>query len=242
MPESVTDRPTRSHEHIFMLTKSARYYWDGEAVRDEAAPSSLARIQQPTFDEQTGGPKDYRNGINPNRSARQALENFAKNPGRNMRDVIEWRPSPFPGAHFAVWPEAIPEKLIRAATSERGACPHCGAPWRRVVERTKAEYKPCNGAYSEQHIQQSKGKTRSQAGGMPIDGVVTVGWEPSCACPPHEPVPCIVLDPFSGSGTTAKVAVRLGRRAIGVDIASEYLDEVTAQRFGAGVQMELVPA
>jgi DNA modification methylase len=91
MPESVTDRPTRSHEHIFMLTKSARYYWDGEAVRDEAAPSSLARIQQPTFDEQTGGPKDYRNGINPNRSARQALENFAKNPGRNMRDVIEWR-------------------------------------------------------------------------------------------------------------------------------------------------------
>ena len=91
---------------------------------------------------------------------------------RNMRDVIEWRPSPFPGAHFAVWPEAIPEKLIRAAT------------------------KP--------------GDT--------------------------------VLDPFSGSGTTAKVAVRLGRRAIGVDIAAEYLDEVTALRFGDGVQMELVQA
>ena len=48
-----------------------------------------------------------------------------------------------------------------------------------------------------------------------------------------------MLDTFSGSWTTCKVAVRLGRRALGVDIAAEYLDDVTALRFGAGVQMEL---
>ena len=68
----------------------------------------------------------------------------------------------------------------------------------------------------------------------------TVGWQPACTCPAHDTVPCVVLDPFSGSGTTAKVAVRLGRRAIGVDVSGEYLEDVTAQRFGAGVQMELV--
>ncbi len=51
--------------------------------------------------------------------------------------------------------------------------------------------------------------------------------------------PCVVLDPFSGSGTTGKVAVRLGRSYIGVDIAREYLDGVTAERFGAGIQMQM---
>jgi len=233
MPESVTDRPTRSHEHIWMLTKAARYYWDAEAVRE-------------AYTEEKGG-RVIGRGIHGSNQARgNDLSNIGGYPqthaGRNMRDVIEWRPAPFSGSHFAVFPEAIPERFIRAATSERGACPHCGAPWARVVEREKAEYKPCGGAYAERHIQQSKGKTRSQAGGMPIDTVQTVGFTPTCTCPAADPVPCVVLDPFSGSGTTAKVAVRLGRRAIGVDIAAEYLTDVTAQRFGAGIQMELTGA
>jgi len=232
MPESVTDRPTRSHEHIFMLTKAARYYWDTEGVKEKG--------NKPAGANGTFGNKkaDVRLVGKLTGNMAEGVEYFIDGT-RNMRDVIEWRPSPFPGAHFACWPEAIPEKMIRAATSERGCCADCGAPWVRVVERTKAEYKPCNGAYAEQHIQKSKGKTRSQAGGMPIDDVATVGWEPSCHCSQADTTPCVVLDPFSGSGTTAKVAVRLGRRAIGVDIAAEYLDDVTALRFGAGVQMEL---
>ena len=49
----------------------------------------------------------------------------------------------------------------------------------------------------------------------------------------------LILDPFNGSGTTGKVAVRLGRSYIGVDIAREYLDGVTAERFGAGIQMQM---
>lgn len=230
MPESVTDRPTRSHEHIFMLTKASRYFWDADAVRDEKAESTL---------------RDNRTNDNGHRRERNfpgAPSNGGTNlggsvGGRNMRDVIEWRPSPFPGAHFAVWPEAIPEKLIRASTSERGACPHCGSPWRRVVERTNEIAASAKGSRFDH------GKTGINGNGRVQEGEryekVATGWQPSCTCPPHEPVPCVVLDPFSGSGTTAKVAVRLGRRAIGVDIAAEYLDDVTALRFGAGVQMEL---
>ena len=56
----------------------------------------------------------------------------------------------------------------------------------------------------------------------------------------YDPVPCTVLDPFSGSATTGKVAVRLGRRYVGVDLAAAYLGDVTDARMGAGVQMELV--
>ena len=236
MPESVTDRPTRSHEHIFMLTKSARYYWDAEGVKEEGKDWGGRKREIGEY---------FTNGVMPNGAAHHGLRdgNFSEK-GRNMRDVIEWRPSPFPGAHFAVWPEAIPEKLIRAATSERGACPHCGAPWRRVVETPKIPDEVRNrgnGSKMDFHSR-SVGSRQKLQDWRDANPPVTTGFEPSCACPPHEPTPCVILDPFSGSGTTAKVAVRLGRRAIGVDIASEYLDEVTAQRFGAGVQMELVSA
>lgn len=223
MPESVTDRPTRSHEHIFMLTKASRYYWDAEGVKEAAITEGDCRFLRTDNTQEFG-----RNGDD----SRKRTGNPTS--GHNMRDVIEWRPSPFPGAHFACWPEAIPEKLIRAATSERGACPHCGAPWRRVVEKIMPPLRKTEsaGPYNGHGL----------LGGNRFDDPIvvnTTGFEPSCACAQHEPVPCVVLDPFSGSGTTCKVAVRLGRRALGVDIAAEYLDDVTALRFGAGVQMEL---
>lgn len=84
MPESVTDRPTRSHEYIFLFSKKPRYYYNHEAVKDPPCGSSLQRIQQPNFANQHGGAKDYRNGTNGNRSMRKTLENWASN--REPRD------------------------------------------------------------------------------------------------------------------------------------------------------------
>ena len=79
MPESVRDRPTRAHEYVFLLTKSAKYFYDADAIREPLAESSIARISQPSFWEQTGGEKDYEaSGVNGNRSARGALENLAR--------------------------------------------------------------------------------------------------------------------------------------------------------------------
>ena len=231
MPESVTDRPTRSHEHVFMLTKAARYYWDAEGVREKALqPEGVAKLTA-----------QHKRAVLQDVSSSTLGTNQGAST-RNMRDVIEWRPSPFPGAHFATWPEAIPEKLIRAATSERGACPHCGAPWARVVEKGPPKEGIERGKHPSALRANIHGPQQSCNGGLGVRDTTTLGFTPSCTCPPHDPVPCIVLDPFSGSGTTAKVAVRLGRRVIGVDIAAEYLTDVTAQRFGAGVQMELVSA
>ena len=86
MPESVTDRPTKSHEYIFLLAKSAGYFYDAQAIKEPVADSSIARISQPNFDNQTGGPKDYANGINPNRSMRKTVENFAK--GRTGKNAF----------------------------------------------------------------------------------------------------------------------------------------------------------
>ena len=135
MPESVTDRPTKSHEYLFLLSKSATYYYDAEAIKEPMALSSLRRLAQPFFDSQTGGPKDYATqGINVNRSARRTLENLKekyakelvwsdrragwalmdKTHGRNRRSVWVIPTQPYRGAHFATFPEKLVEPCILA--------------------------------------------------------------------------------------------------------------------------------
>jgi DNA modification methylase len=95
MPESVRDRPTVAHENWYLLAKGKQYYYDQDAVREPSAESSLARVSQSTFDSQAGGEKDYALGTNPNRSARQSLENFAKHAetGRQRRTTDFWNES-----------------------------------------------------------------------------------------------------------------------------------------------------
>jgi hypothetical protein len=145
--------------------------------------------------------------------------------------VLRVATQPTSFAHFATFPEKLVEPMIRAGSSERGACPHCGKAWARNVER-EAHY--------------GRRQDRAQPNGVmaQVDSsdwrpptVTDLGFAPACTCPAHEPVPCVVLDPFNGSGTTGKVAVRLGRRYIGVDISETYLRGVTTERFGDGVQV-----
>jgi len=123
MPESVTDRPTKAHEYLFLLTKAERYFYDAQAIAEPIQQSSIERIQQATFEQQTGGPKDYRNGINVNRSMRNTLENFANNTTgtRNRRSVWTAATEPTPYAHFATMPTALVEPCVMAGTSAHGS-------------------------------------------------------------------------------------------------------------------------
>jgi len=134
MPESVTDRPTNSHEHILMLTKSADYFWDQDAVREPHLPESVARRGRA----RTGGKYKNSSGGQPGNphSITTGLDHCLHPNGRNLRSVWTFPSQPYPEAHFATFPEELPARCIRAATSERGACVECGAPWERIVERT----------------------------------------------------------------------------------------------------------
>lgn len=141
-PESVTDRPVQAVEYLLMFSQTPQYWYDHLAVRQQASPASLARIAQRTFDQQTGGAKDYGHGTNVNRSARKALENFAANPGRNRRNS-DWY---FEGLdeeierlralrdRGGVRVDARGEPLAFDITTEPSALPHYAMMPRKLVE------------------------------------------------------------------------------------------------------------
>ena len=151
MPESVTDRCTKAHEYVFMLTKSARYYFDREAVAEPASNAGKP-IKMPdgmaTYSGAHGSiHKEGRERGRPNASVQQ--------PTRNRRSVWTIPVEPYREAHFAVFPTALVEPCILA-------------------------------------------------GSRPGD---------------------IVLDPFGGSGTTAFVARKHGRRFVHIDLKYHELAE-----------------
>jgi DNA modification methylase len=112
MPESVTDRPTKSHEYLFLLTKSARYYFDADAVR-EAQVSDHASGN--------GFKRDARLSYRDDNGARGNDEQWQPSAaGRNIRSVWTIATRPYPGAHFAVFPPELPERCIKAGSPANG--------------------------------------------------------------------------------------------------------------------------
>jgi DNA modification methylase len=211
MPESVRDRPTRSHEQVFLLSKGPRYYYDATAVAEEAdQPIGSARL--------TGQHKADAGGFTTNGHGNSTLGTNQGLATRNLRSVWTLGPSPFPDAHFATFVPEIPRRAILAGTSERGCCPDCGAGWVRVVDRKNAVSGRVPGA--SEYTQRDR---RFERGGA-FTGATsdTLGWSPACRCDAGDPVPCTVLDPFAGAGTTGLVADRLGRSSVLIELNPEY--------------------
>lgn len=239
MPESVTDRPTKSHEYVFLLTKKARYFYDADAVREAHKPESLNRYEyglhaQYAKKEQYGGTKDNQF------CDTERLGDFINPAGRNRRTVWEIPTQPTPEAHFATFPEALVEPCIKAGTSERGCCSVCGAPWVRVVEKVADKIPRYNS--------KTVGRTDCQYGESPTTTLragirenYTVDWQPTCLCgntnlKDPEVIPCTVLDPFGGSGTVAKVARDLNRDAVLIEINPAYV-EIARRKLRADEQL-----
>jgi DNA modification methylase len=334
MPESVTNRCTKSHEYVFMFVKKAGYFFDQFAIKEKAVSTNERR---PSAKEKISDEKACLS------NARYTSSRPLPVTDRNKRSVWTVSNSGYKGAHFATFSGSLILPCIKAGTSEKGCCTECGAPWKRVVERTRTPTRP--GENSKVYNGRSSGETGglySPPGQPPhsnarLAGEVTgnrdperhvtslrhLGWYPSCKCyglPPMPPAPpygkdwngvrsgdgvsdeaagqggargkdrargvsvqpdgpddpvresiyaewvkqarelcrqaeeehgdsvdpCVVLDPFVGSGTTAVVCLGLGRYSIGIDLSEDYLrnnaiPRIEGELLGRPVLASLVP-
>jgi len=151
---------------------------------------------------------------------------------RNIRSIWTITTKPFKEAHFATFPPELPEKCIKAGTSEKGVCPECGAPWVRIVEKSGGTI----GQSWHDHSADMERGTSQSKNGIPMATfktqkekenpytVQSLGWRPSCTCRAGEPIPATVLDPFAGAGTTGVVAKQLGRDFILIELKREYCE------------------
>ena len=216
MPESVTDRPTRSHEYVFLLAKSKKYFYDHEAIKE------------PTVSDHNSG-----NGF-----SREARESYKNSDGsfrgnskqwdaigttRNIRDVWALVTKSLKLAHYAAYPVDLVEPCVLAGTSGHGCCSVCGSPYKRMLEKTEVANPGYNGSKFD------SGKTGSRDGGEHTqhgDRFVktTAGWQVTCDCTGAGISPCTVLDPFCGSGTTGLVALKHSRKFIGIELNPEYTE------------------
>jgi DNA modification methylase len=106
MPESVKDRCTKSHEYVFLLSKSPHYYFDSDSIKEPVAESTIKRLSQ-NIENQIGSTR-VPGKTNGNMKAVGNKET------RNKRSVWSINTTPFKGAHFAVFPEALAKTCLLA--------------------------------------------------------------------------------------------------------------------------------
>jgi hypothetical protein len=288
MPESTTDRPTSAIEYVFLMTKSAKYFYDADAIRcpssdsyqNDLRPAGVLRQRvnkkskypdagqfkkqdqtgNPTYTgfngryknwkqsdcspEVSGGSKNLKGHSGNLKADGTPFVDDATRNYRNSDPFFEsWQglyqeggeplalivnPQARPEIHFATFPDLLAETFIKAGTSEYGCCPKCGAPYQRIVEAS-------GGTIGESWHPHADDEITGQIGGMPTKGYKREfkGWKPGCTCNAGDPVPCLVLDPFMGSGTVAVVARDLNRSSVGCELNPEYI-KIIKQRLQAG--------
>ena len=239
MPESVTDRMTNDYEAVYLLAKSSRYLFDQAAI---AEPAQEHHASAASF--KRNGNKRSDPLVPGNNASHQADRPDVMYSGgtRNRRSVWRVPTQALRDEHYASWPEALVEPCIRAGSSAQ-ACEHCGAAWVRVVERESnwQERKAAgatagNVGVSDTYQNGVHGKNMSHD--LKPKAVRVLGFQPACACEDNTgSAASVVLDMFAGSGTTLRVAERLQRNSIGIDLNADYLD-IQARRTN-GVQVEL---
>jgi DNA modification methylase len=248
MPESCQDRPTNALEYVYLLSKSERYWWDPDAIRQKYLDSSIKRIQTGwNGNNKRDWPGTNHNNLDRFMGTEQGI--LAAERGRSRRNT-DWyfealdaeisalqalragggvrldadglplafdvNPEPSSLGHFAMFPQALVEPMIRAGCPER-VCAACGTPWARDVE-TVSHYEK-----RQDHSQPTWKPPMVDSSGWQPTTRKDNGFRPACSCDTVNTRPGLVLDMFMGAGTTGLVAQRLGRDYSGGDLNADYV-------------------
>ncbi len=217
MPESTTDRCTKAHEYIFLMTKSAQYFYDAEAIKEKSSSFAEGIKTKIKF----GGEKygDLEDKLFRTKSGNEYISAGT----RNKRSVWTITTKPFKEAHFATFPPDLIEPCVLAGTSEIGACTQCKTPYERILE--KGDIPERSTRDNTLGVIPGRDKTtRLNSVEMKVIPSKTIGWKQMCNCNSDTVEPCIVLDPFNGAGTTGVVAVQHNRSYIGIELNPDYLE------------------
>jgi hypothetical protein len=194
-----------------MFAKQAGYFCDQEGVKEKCAASTIERER-------------YSRVLDDPEEQFAVKHNHESRSGgmRNPRSVMSFKNHNLKESHYAAFPPGLPEFCIKASTSPEGCCPVCGAPWARVVERTTERDATAKGSrFDAGKTGDRDGGERTQYGERFVNRAI--GFRPTCACG-GSPVPCTVLDPFNGAGTTGLVAARSGMNYIGIELNAAYIE------------------
>jgi len=206
--ESIKDRPSRDHEMLYLFAKRPRYFYNIFGLRNEM------RVEDGWI---------Y---------------------GTQLRTVWRIPTSPARSGHPATFPSELPRRGIMLATSELGCCPECLSPVRPIYEPGSPDLEAqrrCGGDINGEYHGQARrdySKTLSQDPSEVKRRKLNslrprrlVGAQPTCRCLTRqdEAIPCTVLDPFAGEGTTGRVALDLGRFYVGIELNQRDVDYQRAE-------------
>jgi len=243
MPESVRDRFTRDFEHIFFFTKSRRYYF--QQLLEPLSQGGLDRVKTFVKNGEVFDPERHKTDPSGRTQSPMAIlsanaEKLLKYPFRNKRAV--WRVSPggYSKIHFAVFPESLVEPMIKS-TCPQLICQRCGYPYRVIYRQTERERRGFKDGDKRNNVKRGDGRQGiSEWSTLDSDNFSYEGFDDTCSCG-SETRPGLVVDPFMGSGTTAVVALNLGRDFIGFDLNPDYVKiaEERVEKTKHGLQLGL---
>lgn len=231
MPDAATDRPSMVTEYIFLLAhpdSKGQYFYDYESVR-------------------VGSTRNRRSTDWWFESVKDTLTNqglITTPDGDPLAFMVN--PTGFKGAHFATWPVKLVEPMVKATTSAHGVCARCGTPYYPI------EHKVADVVGKDMSVYEAPGQTShrgtritdptGKGGSILARKLYCEGYAQRCSCSFEEGDVRLdrptVLDMFSGSGTTGRVATQLGRNYIGIDLNQQYLQIATMRVSGEDVPLE----